>query len=584
MQAQRSMTKIGKHFLFIGLVIFYGLSLSVFAQNNTVKVSASLSERNIYKGESVVLSVKISGRDIKKIQQPQINEINGLRRLSGRTSQSQSIRYVNGVASKEYNYQYQFIAEKEGSFNVPPITISINQKQYNTAPILFSVIAPSQNNPQDANNTRELYTVLEPHISEAVVGEQIIVDLSLYFKNNINILSYQTMQGWKTEGFWREELENKEPIQTTSVMVNGVRYQKAVLMQYALFPTKSGVLTLSPIDLIVQLRSRNNRRDIFSFGFGQEQKTIQSPSVNINVKELPQNSVGFSGAVGHFSIERSISATESMSGETIEVKTMYKGKGNIPLIIAPDYTFPENIEEYTPQQNSKIFRQKEGVSGEKTFTNILIARKGGNYTIAEEKVSFYNPQKKSFEIIHLPALSFSVLQNKENTLENNSSFQIKPIALTHWKRKDLGFLYQKWWAYLFLLLPFILNIATFLYVGYQKERLSDAPHIRAQRAKKEALSILNTIQPSDSTKHTYYIIEKSLHSFIANKLNLANAGLSSEYISSHIEKKSPTHSASFKQLMNKCQNITYAPISSQNEKEDDIKQAIALINELHNLL
>ena len=50
-----------------------------------------------------------------------------------------------------------------------------------------------------------------------------------------------------------------------STLVEGERYQRAKLLQYALFASKRGSLVLSPFEVTVLIQQRNRRQDIFSF-------------------------------------------------------------------------------------------------------------------------------------------------------------------------------------------------------------------------------------------------------------------------------------------------------------------------------
>ena len=153
-----------------------------------------------------------------------------------------------------------------------------------------------------------------------------IASIVLYFKNDVEVASYQPSAGWKAEGFWKEDLENRQQARTTSTLIGGVRYQRAVLLQTAIFPTKSGKLELSPYEVTVQVRNRNRRRDIFSFGMGQERKELQTLPVSIDVRPLPNVDAVYSGAVGKFQISRTINPENAFVGESIEITTTITGK------------------------------------------------------------------------------------------------------------------------------------------------------------------------------------------------------------------------------------------------------------------
>ena len=370
------MKKIGKSLSYLLLFILASIPSFTWAQNSPIQVQAKLSETNIFNGESVLLEFIISGRSLNSIDRPTVLDVPGLRWISGSNRQGQSIQYVNGRPSVTYTYGYQFVATQVGNYTLPSFNITVNGEIYRTKPISFRVLDPA-NSQQNIGANPDIFIRLEPNKTTAFLGEQIVVDVVLYFKNTIEVRSYQASPGWKAEGFWKEELENTQQTRATSTLIEGERYQRARLLQYALFPSKRGKLVLSPFEITVLIQQRNRRQDIFSFGLGQERKNIQTPPTEITIKPLPayqstENNLLLS-AVGTFQIERSIKPAEALVGESIEITTLISGTGNLPLIQSPDYVYPAEFEKYNPQESSSIQRAGSNISGIKTFTDIVLS-------------------------------------------------------------------------------------------------------------------------------------------------------------------------------------------------------------------
>ena len=80
------MIKTGKAVGFVFTLIF-ALFVNERAFGQDISVGASFTETNIFAGESVRLDVTISGQSLNSIDRPQIPEVEGLRWLSGSTSQ-----------------------------------------------------------------------------------------------------------------------------------------------------------------------------------------------------------------------------------------------------------------------------------------------------------------------------------------------------------------------------------------------------------------------------------------------------------------------------------------------------------------
>ncbi|MBO6522735.1 MAG: protein BatD [Balneolaceae bacterium] len=582
------MIKTGKHIRIISALLL-SLFLISGAQAQDITVNASLTETNFFSGEGVRLDVKVSGQSINSIDRPDIPNTDGLRWLSGSTSTSQNFTYVNGRPSVSYTYGYQFIAQAPGTYTFPPLEVTVNGETYTTNEISFKVLDPKTIDTGQAERSPDIYVRLEPTKERPVVGEQVIADIVLYFKNSVEVSSYQASPGWKAEGFWKEELENRQQARTTSTIINGVRYQRAVLLQYALFPTKSGELTLSPFEVVVQIRQRNQRRDIFSFGLGQERKELATLPVTIDVASLPElDNATFSGGVGNFSITRSINPTKAYVGESVEVVTTITGQGNIPLIVKPEYEYPETLELYNPQENSTITRSNRQIGGTKIFTDILIARNEGSFEIPESRLAYFSPAQGRYNTITLPALVLEAERDPRATsiTDTELRFNVEPITgLASWVSNEEVPLSQQKWVWLLLGLPLLILGGAFGFKTYHDKMNSDTAFARSQKAKEKALDELQKAEGQTDLKVGYNHIQKALSQLISDKLNLPLAGLSIQQLSEALKEKSGTEIADeVKRILDKCDTIAYAPNASIEGMESDIKKARELIKQINKVV
>ena len=574
------MTKTGNRSQILLFVLSLFFSIGVSAQ--TITVSSKLSETNIYSGESVRLDVSVSGQSVNSVSPIQMPSVNGLRWLSNSSGQSTNYTYVNGRPSITYTYNFHFIAQTPGQYTFPALDVEVNDEFYKTEPITFKVLDPKAVDSGDAERSPDIYVRLEPSTTSPVVGQMVIADIVLYFKSEVEVSSFNPAQGWKAEGFWKEDLENRQQARTTSTLINGVRYQRARLLQYAVFPSKAGELTLSPYTIVVQVRQRNRRRDIFSFGLGQERMELSTLPVDLDVKPVPDLENGtFSGAVGKFQISRSINPDKAFVGESVEITTTISGEGNLPLISKPEFTLPENLETYDPQESSNITRNNRQISGSKVFTDIVIARNEGTYEIPEEVISYYNPELKRHSTIRLPKLTLEVERDPRavTTSATELRFDVEPITgLANWVTVSSTPLHSKTWVWVLLFLPIASLIGSFWFKTYRDRMTNDTAFARSQKAKDQALKELALVNSVDDVKAAYFHIERALVQFITDKLDLPKAGLSSTEIVEALSKKSDSGTVKeVKRLLDKCATITYAPNTSPEGLEADRAKTEELI-------
>ena len=584
------MIKIGNKPVLLFVLLISGIA-NQFLLAQDVSVQATLTETNIFEGESVQLDIAISGTSLNSLERPEIPSISGLRYLPNRTISGSNYTYVNGKPSLTQSYGFQFIAQSPGSYTVPSIKVTVNGKEFATKPIAFKVLDPKTIDNGNAERAPDIYVRLEPTTQNPVVGQQVVADIVLYFKSEVEVSNYNTVPGWKAEGFWKEELNNPTQARTTSVIINGIRYKRARLLQYALFPTKAGELTLSPYSLTVRVRnSRRTARDPFNFSFGQENKELKTLPVTLDVGRPPAiENAEYIGAVGDFEIKRTIKPSSAYVGESVEIVTEITGSGNLPLLNKPEYDFPESLELYNPQENTSITRDNRVIAGSKTFTDIIIARNDGTYSIPEKRIATFNPDKNSYEYFTLSEIKFraDIDPNATVTSLEDMRLDIEPVTgLAQWKQKTRTPLTERNSIWVMLVTPFFLFIGAYGYKNYYDKLNNDAGFARSTKAKDKAMDILDNAKTTEDIKEGYHKIQKALSQFIADKMNLPIAGVSGQSLITEIQKKGADKSVitEAKRIFDKCETIAYAPNISQEGLEDDVEKTKQLIKDLGKVL
>lgn len=581
--------------LFAGLVLFW--PLKVHGQDFTFE--ATVSENQIFIGEQFTLSVQISGTSMRNVSLPVIPEISGVRVLSSTPSRSTSISIVNARTSTTTTYSYALIARDRGSHVIPPITIEIDGEVMQTEPIQIEILERDQLSQDERTQRPDIYLQIELNETNVVPGQQIVASLVLYFKEGIEITSFQPTAGWRTDGFWKEELQNERQPQAESAIIGGIRYRKATLIRYALFPSRSGQLTLSEFPLSVGVRTQPSRNDPFGsfFGSGANQRRValESAPITINVGALPSISNAISiNAVGDLRIQRRLSQREIMTGETVELITVVEGVGNIPLIRKPDYNLPDGLEFYTPQESSNIERRGLTIRGEKTFTELMVPRSPGSYEIPAERIAVFNPQTRSYRYITLPELRFNVTPPMDRQLTSITSgiqeHRLQPVTgLAVWSNGSTDPVFTYYWFWILLLIPIAGLIA-----AYQKKKFStllytDRSFARTHFAEEVAANRIQhakSIAYDNDAKGVYNSLHKTVTGYISDKLDLPEAGLSDSEILAKAKEAGVNGDVyqNLRSILDKCATINYAPTGSASDFKYDINRTESLISELRKQL
>jgi hypothetical protein len=579
---------------FILLLIPFG---RVTMAQQDFQLEATVSENKIFIGEQFNLRVEVSGSSMRDVSLPVVPDIEGIGLLSQMPSRSSSISIVNGRTTTSTTYSYGLIARETGVFTIPPVTIEIDGEEYQTESIRIEVIEKGQLSEDGNRQLPEIFLEVEIDEQNPVPGQQIVASVQLYFKQGIEVTSFQPNAGWRTDGFWKEELQNIRQPQAESVILEGVRYRTATLIRYALFPTRSGELTLSEFPLNVGIRTQSARNDPFGSFFGsagsQRRVTLESEPITVDVRDIPPAPNALSvNAVGDLSIERTLATDNVTVGETLELTTRVNGEGNIPLVRKPEYNFPDNLELYTPQESSNIERRGLTISGEKVFTELLAPRAPGDYEIPAERVAVFDPGGGNYEFVNLPALRYTVQPggNMQNAVSYSDGAQIQPVTgLAVWHEATSESIFSRFWFWLLLVIPFV-----GLIFAIRKKRLlmklsTDKEFARAHRAADlahERLEYARSIVDEAAPKEIYNILHKALFGYLTDKFHMPEAGLSDQELIQEVRKSEieETQQAQIKKMLDKCATISFAPSGDRTDYRSDIIRTEKLISELNEQL
>ena len=344
---------------------------ATFAQGVEFKASAPAQ---VIMGKPFQLTYTVNQR-AKDLRAPEFEDFDYV--AGPYTSQSSSTSFVNGKRTSSFalTYTYTLMANKEGTFMIPPATIKVDGSQYSSNGVRITVLPPDQptqtsaasqprntnqssatSQQRENNQTSAENIFMRTLVSKTKVHEQEVILLSykLYFAGVDVAQMTNNTRLPEFKGFLKQELEMGE-IQTELEHYNGRNYQTAVLYRALLFPQRSGELVIEPaqFEAILRVQNRAQVRSIFDDFFGSYttvSKQLVAPKVTIHVASLPAGKpAGFSGGVGQFSINSTISSTNLQANEAVTLKLTVQGTGNMKLLKTLAVDWPEGFEVQEPK-------------------------------------------------------------------------------------------------------------------------------------------------------------------------------------------------------------------------------------------
>jgi len=238
-------------------------------------------------------------------------------------------------------------------------------------------------------------------------GEQLIVSYYLYHRVRIFNLSVDKFPELK--GFLRDDLEMPvlgQRFTNENVLLDGVPYERSLLVRYAAYPLRDGKMTVDPLSLKANYygtaqppSGSGGEEDDPFFGFFQQMAprigTSRSDPIVLDVLALPEEGkpAGFSGIVGDFNVAAAVDKYEVKAGEPVSLTVKIDGRGNLASLAQPKAEWPAGLELYEAKGRAK--NGKGGVS-EKIFELLLIPRQPGTVKIPQLEFSFFDPVKKTY--------------------------------------------------------------------------------------------------------------------------------------------------------------------------------------------
>ena len=610
------------------ILVFTLMTSQTFAGG---EVTFTASTKNLVEvGErfQIYYTVNASGTDFR------VSDFGSLSVLSGpNRSSSSSIQYINGRMSQstELTFTYLVMATKEGEVNIPPATIKVDGRTYKSNGLTIKVVkgnVPAQSSPngqrQQAQSSSagqstsapsgtvkndDVYVKALVSNSHPYLGEQVIVTYRIYTKIQVSDLSVKKLSSFP--GFWTKDLmDNNKQLQQSTKIINGEQYVVADVRKLALYPQKSGKLTIDPMELecVAQIRVQSKRRRSYDpFGdffddpfFNRNVKnikvTIKSNKLTLDVKPLPQENapVSFKGAVGEFTFASKIDRTKLKANEALTVTITISGRGNLELVEPPAIQFPTDFESYDPKVTSRIKTNGLGVNGYKKFEYLAIPRNPGDFVIPAATFSFFNP--KDGKYYSYSSDEYKIHVDKGNGNSNGITYSSSAQEDIHYIGKDIHhiktgafglkpmgeYLFASQLFYLLILTPLILLLFAFLLIKQKEKRLGNVDLIRNKKATKIARARLHKagkFRKEGNEKAFFDEVAQALWGYIADKFSISQAELSMESVKQKLAERKVNEEVSdtFINVLNDIEFARFAPGDTKGKMENIYNEAMDAI-------
>ncbi|MBS1153666.1 MAG: BatD [Myxococcaceae bacterium] len=464
-----------------------------------------------------------------------------------------------GTGNIKHVQKYTLVmrANRTGTLTIPAAVLSVSSRSYKTEALKIEVTKGRTTPPPQAQAPRTAFPPPfggdpfgmfpegeEPEIprsdsdlflratidkEEVYLGEQVTLALVIYSRSDLSSVDSVTMP--KLEGFWSEDIESPTQLSPEQKTIGGVPYRAYLLRRRALFPVKSGTVTIDAAEADITT----------GYLFAGHRVHRRGNPLTLKVKPLPKG--GSTTNVGRWRLATEVSQSKIALGEPVQVKVILEGKGNLKNAIVPPLTGPSSLKIYEPQTADRLTSTKGTLGGRRTMEYVVLPQQTGTFTLPGLGFSFFNPETKKFEDSKTDPITLTVTPgaggstvvtvpnsaNPDPTLKNQLVANgLKSLRHTGNFRAPAAPLFSHPLFLPFALAPLGLTLGFGLF-GFARRTLSKndpvATRRRQAKAARARLAQAVKIQRTGKTADFYSEVEKALVSFLEAKLSAPVTGL-----------------------------------------------------------
>jgi hypothetical protein len=592
-------------------VLFTGI-FSTFAQDVEFVASAP---GVVETGQQFRLVYSVNAHP-SSINYPDLKDLSVL--MGPSVSSSSSVQIVNGRMSQSANYSYTFIlvANKPGTWVIPPADIVVEGKKYQSNSLQIEVMGQAAATSSPGANTTNTTPGAEKGSGDVFLrvildkrsvyqGEPIVATIKLYSK--LNIREIGGLESPSFDGFFAQEIEVPPLRSLENENINGEVYGTGVLKRYALIPQRSGDLEigLAKMDVVTSQRVGGRQRSVFDDFFGSpvqnEIRKLNSNPVRLSVKPLPTSRpTSFAGAVGQLQMKASLDKDKVKANEAITLKIVVSGSGNLRLLDPPKVSLPPGFESYDPRASANLNQARGNVSGSRTFEYLMIPRHEGTYHIPPVEFTWFDPAGGKYMTSRSSDFTIEVEKGEETLVAtgpglSRESVQLLADDIRYIKNKDMT-LYPKgkyWVTNPLYMLGFVFFSILFgLTVFFARKRIrenADISRVKNKKANKVArkrLKTASTYLKGGNDVKFYEEMSRALWGYIGDKLGIPLADLSRERVESELRERSAGEEEihHLLALVEECEFARYAPSTGFKSRNELLQEAIEAISKIEQII
>lgn len=576
---------------FLFLVIFL-TCLTPLPAGEDIEVTANVSATKIGLDDALEYTIMFKG-----VQNPIPPELDGLKdfRLLG-TSQSSEFQFINGVSSSFIRIHFSLMPKRTGMLTIPAFSFRYEGNEHKTSPFVIEVVQGSVQPPASGQGALSPFDLpsfpsrtseppridvrLKTEISKqkVLLGEQVIYKVLLYTINQINNITPLSKQS--LPGFWQEWFPVPQSITGRRERIGKTLYQVFEIRRAALFPTRTGTLTIPPLEF------QFNLVDNSTFFFNTRPVTRSTPKETIEVLPLPKSTENL--PVGKFSFHVENAQKSIDINNLLSLKIVITGTGNMKTLTSPILTSTEKYTVFPPKISRSSNYNREQLHGTLTAELPISFKESGEQDIPALEFSYFDPEKRIPVTLQSQPISVSV-QGMKSTVDAVQTVGQTGIIqkgedilyiITGNVQNQQGWITKKNWITPLIFLPFLLNVLVLGKKWIWDRSFAGSRFYTQRRLLARTIKELQHLQQLDR-------ITDTVDRFLVQRSHMGYSELSAQNIRNLLShhKLSAAEIDRFFIIRNNAEFSRFSPQKSNyRELQKDIHEMIRLIRRIDSIL
>lgn len=360
--------------------------LFLFAALVQAGVTASIDKLKVKKGESVTLTLAVSG---ERHTEPEVTTLCNTAQIE--RDHRQKPDSLEGTFREVDLYSYRFAVDSDCLIN--PILVEVDGVEHYTPAVEIEVQDKLSERPEDTVVSLNSSTIT-PYVGEAFDLEITLREPTSHGLSEVDFVAPVL------KDLWIKKVYDVPPYK------EGVYRVKKRL--YRVTPQRVGLLHIDP----VEVKLANDEQEQDAWGNPKTLRTWESlytKALNLDVKAIPPGVQ----IVGDFTIEMNIDATTVEADMPIKAELVIQGQGNfedisleLPVIEGVKIITEEPLLENAGDEGHERWRQRLAFVSDHSFV------------VPSVTLSYFDLEEKEIKRIHTDAVAVDLLGQKKKDKEN----------------------------------------------------------------------------------------------------------------------------------------------------------------------